>query len=64
MYVCICHGVTDRQIREAVCDGVASMRALRQELGVASNCGRCAPYAKQILDESREASPAGNLAPA
>jgi bacterioferritin-associated ferredoxin len=52
MYVCMCHGITDRQIREAVCEGAASMRELRAELGVASSCGRCAQYAEQLLDET------------
>lgn len=52
MYVCMCHGITDRQIREAVCEGVASIRELTAELGVASSCGRCAPYAQQVLDET------------
>lgn len=52
MYVCMCHGITDRQIREAVCDGVGSMRELCAELGVATSCGRCAHYAKQVLDET------------
>lgn len=53
MYVCLCNGVTDRQIREAVGDGVKSMRQLRQCLGVAANCGRCATHAKELLDECR-----------
>jgi bacterioferritin-associated ferredoxin len=52
MYVCLCHGVTDSQIREAVCQGAGSMRKLREELGVASNCGRCAQYAKQVLNDT------------
>ncbi|MBX9631312.1 MAG: bacterioferritin-associated ferredoxin [Burkholderiales bacterium] len=52
MYVCMCHGITDRQIREAVSEGVGSMRELRAELGVASSCGCCAEYAKQLLDET------------
>jgi bacterioferritin-associated ferredoxin len=56
MYVCMCHGITDRQIREAVCDGVVSMRELRAELGVASSCGCCAQYAKQLLDETLSSS--------
>lgn len=55
MYVCLCQGVTDRQIREAVSDGACSMRQLRQELGVAATCGRCATFAKQVLDETRAA---------
>lgn len=52
MYVCMCHGITDRQIREAVCDGVGSLHELSAELGVASSCGRCAEYAQELLDET------------
>jgi bacterioferritin-associated ferredoxin len=54
MYVCLCQGVTDRQIREAVEDGASTMRQLRKELGVAASCGRCAMHAKALLDESRQ----------
>ncbi|HXH03454.1 MAG TPA: bacterioferritin-associated ferredoxin [Candidatus Competibacteraceae bacterium] len=52
MYVCVCKAVTDRQIREAVRDGADSMRALRRELGVCSGCGKCAPYVRELLDET------------
>jgi bacterioferritin-associated ferredoxin len=48
----MCHGITDRQIRDAVCEGAASMHELRAELGVASSCGRCAQYAEQLLEET------------
>ncbi len=53
MYVCVCQAVTERQVREAVESGVTSMRGLRQELGVASECGRCARCAHGILKECR-----------
>lgn len=53
MYVCVCQAVTDSQVREAVERGVASMRALREHLGVASECGRCARCAHTILKECR-----------
>ena len=53
MYVCLCHGVTDRKIREAADNGVTSMRQLGKELGVGTQCGRCACTARQILRESR-----------
>lgn len=53
MYVCLCHGVTDREIREAADSGVNSMRQLSKELGVGTQCGRCACTARQILRESR-----------
>lgn len=52
MYVCLCSGVTDGQIRQAVEDGASSMRLLRQELGVAACCGRCAQHAKDVLEET------------
>lgn len=61
MYVCLCQGVTDRQIREAVGEGACTMRKLRMELGVASSCGRCAQYAKQVLDEARDEQACGAL---
>jgi len=51
MYVCICHAVTDRQIRKAVDEGARTMRDLRQQLGVCSSCGKCGPCAKELLAE-------------
>ena len=57
MYVCICNGITDHQIRDAVADGATSMNDLQQNLGVASCCGRCSDCARgvhnQALDENR-----------
>lgn len=52
MYVCLCKAVTDRQIRECVGEGARSMRDLRQRLGVASQCGKCAGCARELLQES------------
>ena len=51
MYVCICRGVTDREVRQCAEQGVDSLRGLRRELGVASECGKCAQCALQILRE-------------
>ncbi len=49
MYVCICHGITDRAIREARARGVASIEELGAETGCGSTCGSCRPLASQIL---------------
>ena len=53
MYVCLCTGVTDREIREAAENGISSMRQLGKELGVGRQCGRCACTAREILRDSR-----------
>ena len=52
MYVCVCKGITDTQIRAAVQDGASSLREVRNTLGVATQCGKCGILARQILRES------------
>ncbi len=52
MYVCLCNAVTDSDIREAVADGVRSMRELSRRTGCSGNCGRCAPTAREVLLEA------------
>jgi len=51
MYVCVCNAVTDKHIRRAVNDGTDTMRGLKHQLGVADCCGRCAPCARQVLQD-------------
>ena len=53
MYVCLCHGVTDNAIREAVDQGVGSFKELSFKTGCATQCGSCASTAKEILKEAK-----------
>lgn len=57
MYVCVCSAVTDGQIREAAQAGARTVRELREDLGVAAECGRCVRCAKECLDEVHTAEP-------
>lgn len=52
MYVCLCKGITDTQIRSAVQAGATSLRDVHASLGVASQCGKCGITARQIVRES------------
>lgn len=53
MYVCICHAVTDREIRACIAEGAGSMRALRAELKVGTQCGKCACDVRALLKEEK-----------
>ncbi len=52
MYVCLCKGVSDKEIHQAVSEGHCTLSALRQELGVATQCGKCARCAREVLHEA------------
>jgi bacterioferritin-associated ferredoxin len=52
MYVCVCNGVTDKEIRRAVERGHDSLDSLRSELQVASCCGRCANCARSLIEST------------
>jgi bacterioferritin-associated ferredoxin len=54
MYICLCKGITDNQIREAVEKGATRFRQVRQELGLASQCGKCGILAREVFDQSME----------
>ncbi|MEM1155624.1 MAG: bacterioferritin-associated ferredoxin [Pseudomonadota bacterium] len=49
MYVCVCKGITDQQIRSAVENGASSLQEVRESLGVASQCGTCGILARDIV---------------
>lgn len=49
MYVCICNGVTDRQIREAAASGCSSVSELTMRTGCGANCGSCLSIAAEML---------------
>jgi len=49
MYVCLCHAVTDSQIKEAVNQGDTSLSDLKKRLGVGDQCGKCTKMASQII---------------
>ena len=53
MYVCICNGVTERDIRQAVEAGCKSVAELTMRTGCGATCGTCLDTAAAILDETR-----------
>jgi bacterioferritin-associated ferredoxin len=55
LFVCICNGITENQIREAVLTGASSVADLSVSLGVAAGCGTCHAFAHKVLLETLNA---------
>jgi bacterioferritin-associated ferredoxin len=56
VYVCVCNGVTERDIRQAAAGGCRSMTELTMRTGCGATCGSCVPTACALLEEiEREA---------
>ena len=53
MYVCICNGVTDRQIREAAEAGCDSVSEMTMRTGAGASCGSCLGLVAELIDEAR-----------
>ena len=56
MYICLCNGITEREIRARAADGASTLADLELCLGVGAGCGRCKPAANEVLNESRSNS--------
>lgn len=54
MYVCLCNGVTDHCIREAIANGARSFEALQETLEVSTCCGCCDDEVRELLAECLE----------
>ena len=55
MYVCVCYGITDRQIRETAQAGCRGVAELTMRTGAGANCGSCLEVAQSLLDEVHDA---------
>lgn len=53
MFVCMCYGITDKEIRETVQnEGAGNLRELRQHMELGMQCGKCVQMAMDIIDQT------------
>ena len=52
MYVCICNGVTERDIRQAAEAGCRTVPELTMRTGAGANCGSCLDMAADLLQQA------------
>ena len=53
MYVCVCNGVTDHQVREVAAAGCRTLSELTMRTGCGATCGSCLEMAQRLLDEAQ-----------
>lgn len=51
MYVCLCRGITDQDIKDAIEMALKAIVKIRDLLDLGTCCGRCAPEARAIISE-------------
>lgn len=51
MYICICHGITEKDIQKAVGKGVSSIARLSELTMLGKDCGCCTEHANEVLNQ-------------
>lgn len=60
MYVCVCNGYRDAEIREVAESGVRCVQEVYLTLGNGPCCGSCLDYAQDIVDSVHGGVPAAS----
>ena len=58
MYVCLCLGVTDHDLRDTIADGATSAEEVMYCTGAGTRCGTCRATVAAIVEDALEASDA------
>ena len=53
MYVCVCNGHRDADIRRVAKSGLTCARQIYRKLGKPVRCGRCLDYAAGVIAETQ-----------
>lgn len=49
MYVCLCHGFTDGDVKGAIAQGCRSVAAVYRHLADRPQCGKCVPEVRSLV---------------
>lgn len=67
MLVCVCRGVSDREVREVLARGASTLRDVGRACGAGTDCGSCRDLLRSMLasctPQGRDAPP-GTARPA
>jgi bacterioferritin-associated ferredoxin len=63
MYVCLCKGVTNQAVADAIAAGASTTKKVAKACGAGSECGRCRRTVQAIIkamDQASEAEGSGS----
>lgn len=58
MFVCVCRGYREQDIRRAALAGLQSARDIYKQLGGEPDCGQCLEFAEELIRDVQAGSPA------
>ena len=61
MFACICHAVTDDQVRDAIDLGATTVDAVATVTHACTGCGSCQEYIEDLIEERCRACPVTRL---
>ncbi|MGB0723345.1 MAG: (2Fe-2S)-binding protein [Gammaproteobacteria bacterium] len=51
MYLCVCNAISDRQVKQALAEGLASVRELRRHFDYPErSCGKCHGCLREMIN--------------
>lgn len=59
MYVCVCHGISDREIRGRCAQEPCSVAGIYRARGVSPKCGKCVSTVRAMLAEAQSGTVTG-----
>ena len=52
MYVCLCHGISDKEIKKLMLEeGITDIKDIKKCTALGSQCGKCIKMTKEILNK-------------
>ncbi len=61
MYVCVCHAVTDGEVKTAIAQGAESREAVTRACRAGGDCGACHGHIEDMIEEHSELVDAARL---
>jgi bacterioferritin-associated ferredoxin len=61
MYVCLCNGFTDRDVKTAIASGAQGVANIYDSLGAPPQCAKCSAHIREIIREESIAPTVGQI---